>query len=70
VGAQDALYGLALRVRDLEAAHARLDAAGLLLNEPRTGNRPGTRVFSVKSGSCGVPVLILVDPSRDTVQPC
>jgi catechol 2,3-dioxygenase-like lactoylglutathione lyase family enzyme len=65
VGEHDAFYGIALRVRDLEGAHARLGAAGLVLNEIRAGHKPGTEVFSVKSGTCGVPVLILRDPSRD-----
>ena len=62
---RDAFYGIALRVRDLDAAHARLAAAGLALNEARDGNKPGTRVFSVKSGTCNVPVLFVRDPARD-----
>jgi catechol 2,3-dioxygenase-like lactoylglutathione lyase family enzyme len=65
VGEQDAFYGLALRVRDLEAAHARLTGAGLTLGQLRDGRKPGTRVFSVKSGTCGVPVLVIQDPSRE-----
>jgi catechol 2,3-dioxygenase-like lactoylglutathione lyase family enzyme len=65
VGAQDAFYGLALRVRDLEAAHTRLTAVGLGLSEMREGRKTGTRVFSVKSGTCGVRVLVIRDPARD-----
>lgn len=65
VGERDAYYGVALRVRDLEAAHARLRGAGLTLDAIRAGHKPGTQVFSVKSGTCGVPVLVLRDPSRD-----
>jgi len=60
----DAFYGVAYRVRDLTAAHARLCEAGFEVTEPRAGNKSGTRVFSVKRGTCGVPTLILHDPAR------
>jgi catechol 2,3-dioxygenase-like lactoylglutathione lyase family enzyme len=56
-GDHDVLYGLAFRVRDLDRAHARLRAAGFETSEPRPGNKPGTSVFTVKSGTCGVPTL-------------
>lgn len=65
VGEQDAFWGIAYRVRDLEAAHARLTGRGLLLSEPRLGLKPNTRVFTVKSGTASVPTLILRDPARD-----
>lgn len=64
-GEHDAFYGLAYRVRDLDAAHARLRRAGFDVSTPREGNKPGTRVLTVRSGTCGVPTLILRDPSRD-----
>jgi catechol 2,3-dioxygenase-like lactoylglutathione lyase family enzyme len=61
----DAFYGVAYRARDLAAAHARLRVAGFAVTEPRPGNKPGTHVFSVRDGTCGVPTLILRDPARD-----
>jgi hypothetical protein len=64
-GAADSFYGLAYRVRDLEAAHARLTAAGFVLTEPRVGRKSGTHVFSVRSSTCGVPTLFIRDASRD-----
>jgi catechol 2,3-dioxygenase-like lactoylglutathione lyase family enzyme len=64
-GAQDSFYGMAYRVADLDAAHARLQAAGFGVSQPREGNKPGTRVFTVRDGTCGVPTLVLRDPSRD-----
>ena len=64
-GAADSFYGLAYRVRDLEAAHARLTAAGFILTEPRVGRKSGTHVFSVRSSTCGVPTLFIRDASRD-----
>jgi catechol 2,3-dioxygenase-like lactoylglutathione lyase family enzyme len=61
---EDAFYGLAYRVRDLAAAHARLVAAGLSASDIRTGKKPGTEVFTVHGGVCRVPTLVLRDPSR------
>jgi catechol 2,3-dioxygenase-like lactoylglutathione lyase family enzyme len=60
----DALWGLAFRARDLPAAHARLSAAGFALGEVRKGRKPDTQVCTVRSGTCGVPTLLLFDPSR------
>lgn len=62
---RDLFYGLAYRVREIEAAHARLRASGFELSQIRAGNKPGTRVFSVRDGTFGVPTLILRDPARD-----
>ncbi len=68
VGAQDLLSGLSYRVRDLDAAHARLLAAGVPVSERRAGRKPGTQVFSVRGGSCGVPTLFLRDPARESCE--
>ena len=65
LGAEDALWGFALRARDLEGAHARMAAHGFKLGEIRPGNKPGTQVYTVRDGTCGVRVLVLRDPSRD-----
>ena len=58
----DRLRGLCWRVADIDATHARLTAAGVDVSEVRTGRKPGTRVMTVRSGTCGVPTL-LVQPS-------
>ena len=50
------------RVADIDATHARLVAAGIDVSEVRTGRKPGTRVMTVRNGTCGVPTL-LVQPS-------
>ena len=55
----DRLWGLSWRVGDAEAARARLDAAGLDVSEVRAGRKPGTRVFTVRDKTCGVPTLVL-----------
>ncbi|HET8939881.1 MAG TPA: hypothetical protein VFN67_40855 [Polyangiales bacterium] len=61
----DGFYGLAYRVRNLAAVHARLTAAGFTLTELRDGRKKGTQVFSVRASTCGVPTLFIRDASRD-----
>jgi catechol 2,3-dioxygenase-like lactoylglutathione lyase family enzyme len=58
----DRLRGICWRVVDIDATHARLAASGVDVSEVRTGRKPGTRVMTVRSGTCGVPTL-LVQPS-------
>jgi catechol 2,3-dioxygenase-like lactoylglutathione lyase family enzyme len=55
----DRLWGLSWRVPDAEAARARLAAAGLDVSEVRQGRKPGTRVLTLRDGTCGVPTLLL-----------
>ncbi len=62
-GGPDRFWGLCWRVGDAAAARARLADAGLDVSEVRAGRKPGTQVFTVKSGTCGVPTL-MVQPSR------
>ncbi len=57
--ARDKLWGLSWRVGDIDAARTRLMAAGVDVSEVRTGRKPGTRVMSVRNGTCGVQTLLL-----------
>jgi catechol 2,3-dioxygenase-like lactoylglutathione lyase family enzyme len=57
--AHDKLWGLTWRVADIDATRERLLAAGLQVSEPRAGRKPGTRVLSLYSGTCGIHTLIL-----------
>jgi catechol 2,3-dioxygenase-like lactoylglutathione lyase family enzyme len=57
--ARDKLWGLSWRVGDIDAARTRLMAAGVDVSEVRTGRKPGTRVMSVRDGTCGVQTLLL-----------
>lgn len=59
----DKLWGLSWRVVGIEAANARLKASGFDVSEIRAGRKPGTRVFTVKNNTLGVPTLIL-QPAR------
>jgi catechol 2,3-dioxygenase-like lactoylglutathione lyase family enzyme len=57
--AHDRLYGLSWRVTDADAARARLASAGIEVSDVRTGRQPGTRVLTVRSGTCGIPTLMV-----------
>jgi catechol 2,3-dioxygenase-like lactoylglutathione lyase family enzyme len=62
----DRLRGICWRVADIDATHARLVQAGVDVSDVRTGRKPGTRVMTVRNGTCGVPTL-LVQPSAGKV---
>jgi hypothetical protein len=55
----DILWGLSWRTANIEATHARLKAANFDVSEIRTGRKPGTRVFTVKNNTLGVPTLVI-----------
>jgi catechol 2,3-dioxygenase-like lactoylglutathione lyase family enzyme len=55
----DSFGGLAWRVADPDAARARLAAAGFDVSEVRTGRKPGTKVFTVRSGVSAAPALMI-----------
>lgn len=57
--APDKLWGLSWRVPDIEAAHARLVSANFAVTSIRAGRRAGTKVFTVRDGTVGVPTLVL-----------
>ena len=57
--APDRLSGLAWRVAEPDAAQARLAKAGFDVSEVRSGRKPGTKVFTVRSGIPGAPTLML-----------
>jgi catechol 2,3-dioxygenase-like lactoylglutathione lyase family enzyme len=61
---RDKLWGLSWRVGDIDGARTRLMAAGVEVSEVRTGRKPGTRVMSVRNGTCGVQTLLLDRSAR------
>ncbi len=63
--ANDRLFGLSWRVRDAAAARERVAELGFEVSELRDGRKPGTRVFSVRSGTCGVATLMLEPPRSE-----
>jgi catechol 2,3-dioxygenase-like lactoylglutathione lyase family enzyme len=61
--AQPELWGVTWRVADADAAQARLEREGFNVSEVRAGMRPGTRVFTVRDRTGGVPTL-MIEPAR------
>jgi len=59
--ASDELWGLTWKVDDLGAHHERLSELGVTVSEIRTGRKPGTQVFTVKSHSADIPTLFLMN---------
>jgi catechol 2,3-dioxygenase-like lactoylglutathione lyase family enzyme len=57
--AHDKRWGLSWRVADIDATRARLASAGVDVSEVRPGRKPGTRVLTVRNGTCGVPTLLV-----------
>jgi catechol 2,3-dioxygenase-like lactoylglutathione lyase family enzyme len=57
--ARDRLYGMSWRVDNADATRARLAAAGIDVSDVRTGRKPGTRVLTVRSGTCDIPTLLV-----------
>jgi catechol 2,3-dioxygenase-like lactoylglutathione lyase family enzyme len=57
--APDKFYGLSWRTADLEATRTRLADSGLDVSNIRTGRKPGTRVFTLRNGTCNVPTLFV-----------
>ena len=57
--ADDRITGLAWRTADANAARARIAAAGFDASEVRDGRKPGTRVFTVRSGIVAGPALVI-----------
>lgn len=62
----DQLWGLSWRVADADVSRERLAGSGLDVSEVRAGVKPGTRVFTARNGTCGVPTLMIeLSPKRD-----
>ena len=55
----DSFWGLTWAVADIGAAHDRLTAGGFDVSEIRKGRKPGSRVFTIRSGTMNVPTLFI-----------
>ncbi len=61
---RDRPWGLSWRVADIDATRARLLSAGVDVSDVRTGRKPGTRVVTVRSSTCGIPTLLVERSAR------
>jgi hypothetical protein len=55
---------LSWRVADIDATRRRLMAAGVDVSDARAGRKPGTRVMTVRNGTCGIPTLLVERTTR------
>ena len=62
----DTLWGLGWAVADIEAQAARLSSIGLDHSGVRDGIKSGTRVLTIKSGTQGIPTLLIQHADRKT----
>lgn len=61
----DKVFGFSWRVADAEAARSRLQQSGFEVSELREGRKPGTRVFTVRTGTFGVPTIVIQQDQRE-----
>ncbi|CAN5404505.1 VOC family protein [soil metagenome] len=61
----DKIFGVSWRVADVAATRERLHKAGLEVSELREGRKPGTKVFTVRTGVFGVPTIVIEQGERD-----
>jgi catechol 2,3-dioxygenase-like lactoylglutathione lyase family enzyme len=61
---RDKLWGLSWRVADIDATRTRLVSSGVDVSDVRTGRKPGTRVLTVRSSTCGIPTLLVERTAR------
>jgi len=66
VDGPDTIYGLSWRVADLDATRTRLAQAGFEVSDPREGRKPGSRVFTVRTGTFSVPTIVIQQGRRAT----
>lgn len=62
---RDKLWGMTWRVADVDAVRERLLAAHVNVSEVRNGRKPGTRVVSLRDGTCGIPTLLIERTGKD-----
>jgi predicted enzyme related to lactoylglutathione lyase len=55
----DRLWGIAWSIDDADAARERLLRAGRNVSDVKAGAKPGTRVFTLRDGTCNVPTLFV-----------
>lgn len=55
----DRFRGLSWRATDAQATQQRLVAAGFDVSEAKPGRKPGTKVFTVRNRTCGVPTIVI-----------
>jgi catechol 2,3-dioxygenase-like lactoylglutathione lyase family enzyme len=55
----DAIWGIGWSVASADATHDRLAALGRNVSDVKDGTKPGTRVFTARDGTCGIPTIFV-----------
>jgi catechol 2,3-dioxygenase-like lactoylglutathione lyase family enzyme len=55
----DTIWGIGWSVADAEATNRRLAALGRNVSAVKDGAKPGTKKFTVRDGTCGIPTLVV-----------
>ncbi len=58
-GAEDEFWGISWRTHDIAATRARLAASGVDVSELRSGRRPATEVFTIRTHTHNVATLVI-----------
>ena len=58
-GTSDAFFGLTWRTADIDSTHKRLTELGVDVSPVRQGRKQGTKVFTIRNFTQGVPTLVL-----------
>jgi catechol 2,3-dioxygenase-like lactoylglutathione lyase family enzyme len=58
-GTSDAFFGLTWRTADIDSTHKRLTELGVDVSPVRQGRKRGTKVFTIRNSTQGVPTLVL-----------
>lgn len=61
----DQPFGFSWATKDLARTHERLASAGRNVSEIRVGRRPGSRVFTLRDQTCGIPTIFIEHEQRE-----
>lgn len=62
----DQPFGFSWATRNIERTRDRLASSGRNVSEIRVGRRPGSRVFTLRNRTCGIPTLFIKHEMRNT----
>lgn len=61
----DQPFGFSWATKDLERTRERLASSGRNVSEIRVGRRPGSRVFTLRDRTCGIPTIFIEHEQRE-----
>ena len=61
----DQPFGFSWATKDIERTRERLASSGRNVSEIRVGRRPGSRVFTLRDRTCGIPTIFIEHEPRE-----